>query len=453
MKLFEDFSRLKIDFSSLDSDRLLYSYDASPHESKPLAVCWPESSSDLSKIVKYCSKQSLPVYPRGAGTAMTGSPLAVKPGIVVSFEKMRKILEFSPENMMVTVQPGVITGELKKFCLESGFYYPPDPASASVCTIGGNLSTNAGGIRSLKYGTTRSYLLGLKYINHQGREIILGTKNLRYALGYPLHQLFCGAEGTLGLISEITLRVIPAPLAFRTAYLGFRDLKLLTEFGFKFLPGRGITPAILEFMDQTCQKAVELREKANWKRDNPYAVLIQLDGRSVEKIDGAWNMVRKFAGKNRLDFTESTDNGNEFLRWRKGLMSAFANLRPGVLGGDLVVPRARLQDFVSKVEKLHSRFKVQFVLFGHIGDGNLHPNVLFSPDDKSEVTETKLLFAKLHAIALDLGGAVSGEHGIGIERRGFLKKNLGKDAVNLMKEVKAIFDPQGIFNPGKIISE
>ncbi|MEN2994585.1 MAG: FAD-linked oxidase C-terminal domain-containing protein [Thermodesulfovibrio sp.] len=442
-----------IDISDIKEDLICYSYDASYAQGViPEFVAWPKSSDEVSRIVKWAINKGLKIVPRGAGTGMSGGAVPVNSrSIVISLERMTEVIDINTKNFTTTVQPGVINGELQKELLIYGLFYPPDPASMEYCTIGGNVATNAGGPRAIKYGVTRNYVMQLEIVLPNGSIVSFGGKTSKRVVGYELKELFIGSEGTLGIISKITLRVLPEPEEVITLLISFKDL----ENAGKFIPkiiSSGITPRTLEFLDQTCLQIIEENKELGLNLNIDALLLVELDGeltsikRQAEKIV---DIARKFKGETQI----ATDYYS-----RESLWQARRSISPCILkmkdkekiNVDIAVPIDKLANALTKLKELSLSSGIPIVSFGHAGDGNIHVNILVNKEDEEQRKKGFDLLKKIFELTVSLEGAISGEHGIGITKKPYIDIQLSQKSIDLMKAIKRVFDPKEVMNPGKI---
>lgn len=442
-----------IDISDIREDLICYSYDASYAQGViPELVAWPKNSDEISRIVKWATNKGLKIVPRGAGTGMSGGAVPVNSrSIVISLERMTEVIDINTKNFTTTVQPGVINGELQKELLIYGLFYPPDPASMEYCTIGGNVATNAGGPRAIKYGVTRNYVMELEIVLPNGSIVNFGGKTFKRVVGYELKELFIGSEGTLGIISRITLRVLPEPEEVITLLINFKDL----ENAGKFIPkiiGSGITPRTLEFLDKTCLQIIEANKELGLNLDIDALLLVELDGeltsikRQAEKIV---DIARKFKGETQI----ATDYYS-----RENLWQARRSISPCILkmkdkekiNVDIAVPIDKLADALTKLKELSLNSGIPIVSFGHAGDGNIHVNILVNKGDEEQRKKGFDLLKRVFELTVSLEGAISGEHGIGITKKPYIDIQLSQKSIDLMRAIKKVFDPKEVMNPGKI---
>lgn len=442
-----------IDISDTKEDLLCYSYDASYSQGViPEFVAWPKNTDEISKLVKWAVNRGLKVIPRGAGTGMSGGALPINPrSIVISLERMNQVLDINTRNFTSTVQPGVINGEFQKEVQIYGLFYPPDPASLDYCTIGGNVSTNAGGPRAIKYGVTRNYVMELEVVLSDGSIVTFGGKTVKRVVGYELKELLIGSEGTLGIISKITLRVLPEPEEIITLLIGFRQLEKAGEFIPKIM-SFGIIPRTLEFLDSSCLEIIEKHNELGLKTDLEAMLLIELDGQpnSIKKqAEIIVEAAKKLMGETQV----ATD-----YYARENLWRARRSISPCILkmkdkeklNIDIAVPIDNLSKILLSLRQLSEDTNIPIISFGHGGDGNIHVNVLVEKDNEKSRNMGFELVKKIFELTVSLGGAISGEHGIGITKKPFINIQLADKNIELMKAIKKVFDLKDVMNPGKI---
>uniref|UniRef100_A0A7C4EPN5 FAD-binding protein n=1 Tax=Thermodesulfovibrio aggregans TaxID=86166 RepID=A0A7C4EPN5_9BACT len=442
-----------IDISTEKEDLICYSYDASYAKgSIPEAVAWPKNTQEIARTVRWASNRGLKIIPRGAGTGMAGGAVPVNSNsVVVSLERMKQILEINPKNFTATVEPGVINGDFQNELLIYELFYPPDPASLDYCTIGGNVATNAGGPRAIKYGVTRNYVMEVEVVLPNGNVVSFGGKTFKRVVGYELKELFIGSEGTLGIISKITLRVLPQPEEIVTLLISFKELDSAGQFIPKII-GTGIIPRTLEFLDSACLKLIEDNEKMGLPENAEALLLVEVDGeltsikRQAEKIV---DMARKFKGETQVavDYY-SREN---LWRARRSISACIMKMKDKEkINIDISVPVENLSMALVKLRELSIASDIQLICFGHAGDGNIHVNILVNRDDEENRKKGFELAKKIFELTVSLGGAISGEHGIGITKKPYIDIQLSKKNIELMKAIKRVFDPKEIMNPGKI---
>ena len=435
-------------------ERKLYSYDATPipiEKKIPLAVVFPENREDVIKLVEVCYEEEIPIFPRGAGSGLTGGAVPTREdGVVVSFEKMDKFT-VDVDNATATVQPGVITYQFQEYVEKLGLFYPPDPSSFKYSTIGGNVAENAGGPRCLKYGVTREYVLGLETVIKEGQVIKTGSPVLKDVAGYDITKLLVGSEGTLGLFTEITLKLIPKPKARMTALAVFQDLETVGKAVSKILTS-GIFPSALEFMDRDAIRAVEDYKPVGLPKDAEALLLIEVDGHPLavkEEIKEVGRILEELGAK--VQVAQSEEEAQKLWTARKNLGPALGNLRSGKINEDIVFPRTYLPEALPKLREIAKKYNLLMVVFGHIGDGNLHVNLLYDKSNREEEERAERAVDEVFALALSYHGSITGEHGVGLTKKKFLKWQFGEAGYELLKGIKKLFDPKNLFNPGKVV--
>jgi glycolate oxidase/D-lactate dehydrogenase len=434
--------------------RKLYSYDATPipvERSVPSAVLFPRSHEDVVKIVEICYEENIPMFPRGAGSGLTGGAVPTSErGVVISFEKMNAF-SIDEENATAIAQPGVVTADLQREVERRGLFYPPDPSSFKYSTIGGNIAENAGGPRCLKYGVTREFVLGLKAVIKEGKVIETGNPILKDVAGYDITKLMVGSEGTLGLITEATLKLIPKPQATTTALAVFRDLELVGRAVTKIMTS-GIFPSALEFMDREAIKAVESYKPAGLPPDAEAILLIEVDGTpsSVKEQIGEVKALLEGIGV-EVKVAQDPRKAQELWTARKNLGPALGNLKTGKINEDIVFPRSYLPQALPKLREIARKYGLTMVVFGHIGDGNLHVNLLYDKKNREEEERAERAVDEVFELALSFRGSITGEHGVGLTKRRFLKWQFGETGYELLRGIKLLFDPKNLFNPGKVV--
>ncbi len=429
-----------------------YSYDAYTEEHRPELVLFPMSTEEVSAIMKVADRESIFVTARGSGTNLAGESVPVRGGIVVCLTKMDKILSIDAESLTATVQPGVINLDLQTEVQKLGKMYPPDPASWAVATMGGTVATNAGGPRTLKYGVTKDYLLGLTVVLANGDVLKTGGRTLKNVTGYNLTTLICGSEGTLGIITEIVVRLIPRPRASRTVRADFEKLEDCSDAVQAIMAG-GLVPAAMELMDRFVVGAVEKSFRLGLPTDVEGILIIQVDGgpetldREVELIEGI------LRAKNSRTIQSAADAADAERLWlaRRAAGPALMRMRPNVITEDVTVPVSNLTAMIRKVAEICARHGVPAGILAHAGDGNLHPCMVFDRRDRDEYQRVQAVCQELAPAALALGGTLSGEHGIGLAKAGFLSLEMDPVALRVMQGIKNYFDPKGILNPGKFV--
>ncbi|WP_456402461.1 FAD-binding oxidoreductase [Persephonella sp.] len=433
-----------------DMDRLLYSYDATRIKMLPSVVVIPESEEEVQKIVKICYQEGIPITPRGAGSGYTGGSLPVKGGVLVSFERMDRILEIDEENAVARVQPGVVTFRLQKEVEKRGLFYPPDPASYKFCTIGGNVAENAGGPRCVKYGVTREYIMELNTVIYNGEIVHSGRPTLKDVAGYDITRLLIGSEGTLGLFTEVTLKLIPKPKASKTVKAVFSDIASVGK-TVKDIFKAGISPSALEFMDKLAINAVEDFGHFGLPRDAEVLLLIEIDG-NPKALEEEIEEVARICQINgaQVEIAQTEAEAEKLWTARRSLSPAVSKLGRVKINEDIVFPRSYLPEALPALREIGKKYNLKMVNFGHIGDGNVHANFMISGLDKYELERTEKAVEEVFDLALRYGGSITGEHGVGITKASFMKKMFKPKEIEIMRGIKSVFDPEGLINPGKM---
>ncbi|MCA1040506.1 FAD-binding protein [Bacillus infantis] len=437
-----------------EADLFSFSYDASFGTYRPDLVLQPVTAEETAGIVRLANEFQIPLYPRGRGTSLSGGPLAVRGGIVLDFSLWNDKLEIFPDDMVAVVSPGVLTARINDEAGRYGLMYPPDPSSAHVSTIGGNLAENSGGPRGLKYGVTKDYVIGLEFVTPEGEIIRTGGRTVKNVTGYDLTKLIVGSEGTLGIITEAVLKLIPKPAATKTALISFHDLvdsgraisKVLTS---------GILPSKMEIMDQASVHAVEQYEPLGLPLDAEAVLLLELDGHplAIEEEMKIVHGVCTATGASDVRIAENKAEEQELWRARKLVSPAIVRIKPTKISEDATVPRSKIPDMFARLKEIRDRFGIHLVVFGHAGDGNLHPNIIADQRDSEEMKRVEQAVEEIFKAAVELGGTLSGEHGIGVMKSPFMEMELGKAGLDMMKRIKEAWDPNNIMNPGKIFPE
>lgn len=444
----------KENFFDSNEDKLVYSYDGTPvYRQLPEAILFPQSDEQISQILKLANQERFNIVPRGAGTGLSGGAIPTENSVVVAMTKWNKILEVDTQNLTAWVEPGVVTGTLQKEVEKIGLFYPPDPGSLNVCTIGGNVANNAGGLRGLKYGVTKNYVLGVEMILPNGELLRTGGKNMKDVAGYNLRDFIVGSEGTLGITTKVLLKLIPKPTQTITMLIFFDKLidagKTVSE-----IIASHIVPSMMEFLDNTTINCVEDFTKIGLPRKSEAILLIEIDGRgSIVQEDA--ETIRKIAVKNNASALKGATDENEaniLKTARRSAFSALARRMPTTILEDATVPRSELPVMIEKVSKAAKMFDVTFGNFGHAGDGNLHPTCLTDERDIKALDKAHRAFDFIFNEAIKLGGTITGEHGTGLAKKHFLEQVAGPAGVDMMKRIKISIDQNNILNPGKIFT-
>ncbi|WP_252607217.1 glycolate oxidase subunit GlcD [Bacillus paralicheniformis] len=442
-------------YDDSNAGRLVYSYDATPQfQSMPDAVIAPRSTEEVSQIVKICNTHRIPIVPRGSGTNLCAGTCPTEGGIVLLFKHMNRILEIDEKNLTITVQPGVITLDLIHAAEEKGLFYPPDPSSMKISTIGGNINENSGGLRGLKYGVTRDYVMALEIVLANGDIIRTGGKLAKDVAGYDLTRLFVGSEGTLGIITEATLKLIPAPETKKTVLALYQDIDSAAQTVSNIIAHK-IIPTTLEFLDQPTIQVIEDFAKIGLPVHAKAVLLIEQDG-TEEAVRRDIAVIEEICKKgNAVSVqTAQTESEAENLREaRRTALSALARLKPTTILEDATVPRSEIAEMVKAINTIAEKHKISICTFGHAGDGNLHPTCTTDVRNSEEMKRVEQAFEDIFKKAVELGGTITGEHGVGEMKAPYLELKLGKAGIAAMKAVKQALDPNSIMNPGKIFAK
>ncbi|MGX1722852.1 glycolate oxidase subunit GlcD, partial [Bacillus haynesii] len=409
---------------------------------------------EVSQIVKICNTHRIPIVPRGSGTNLCAGTCPTEGGIVLLFKHMNQILEIDEENLTITVQPGVITLDLIHAAEEKGLFYPPDPSSMKISTIGGNINENSGGLRGLKYGVTRDYVMALEIVLANGDIIRTGGKLAKDVAGYDLTRLFVGSEGTLGIITEATLKLIPAPETKKTVLALFQDIDSAAQTVSNIIAHK-IIPATLEFLDQPTIQVIEDFAKIGLPVHAKAVLLIEQDG-TEETVRRDIAVIEEICKKgNAVSVqTAQTETEAENLREaRRTALSALARLKPTTILEDATVPRSEIAEMVKAINMIAEKHQISICTFGHAGDGNLHPTCTTDVRNSEEMKRVEQAFEDIFKKAVELGGTITGEHGVGEMKAPYLELKLGKAGIAAMKAVKQALDPNSIMNPGKIFAK
>lgn len=432
-------------------DIISFSYDASEEFSRPHCGIWVETTDQVSRVLKLANREKIPVTPRGAGTGLSGMAVPARGGIVMDLSRMNKILQISIHDRLVTVQPGVINDDLDKALSPYGFFFPPDPASSKVCTLGGNVALNAGGIKGAKYGTTKDYVLALTVVLPDGRIMKTGSKTMKSASGYDLCRLFVGSEGTLAVITEITLKINPKPPESATALATFDRLedagRAVTEIMYS-----GILPSVLEIVDR--QTVLAFNQYSDMKLPDSEAILlVETDGYTKDETAHQMSIItRIFQKNNAATVREAASPEEAKALWvtRKSAYGVTALINNNLIAEDLAVPMSKVPDMLKASSDIAKKYNLKIPTVGHLGDGNVHPVVSFDSTNPDEVQRAQSAIREIFEKAIELGGSLTAEHGIGLSKAPFMLLEHGPVAMDLMRGLKRMFDPNNILNPGKM---
>ncbi|MEK6635440.1 MAG: FAD-linked oxidase C-terminal domain-containing protein [Planctomycetota bacterium] len=433
-------------------DRLCYAYDGTKQKHIPDVVLQPRSTRHVSGILRFANEHEIPVCPRGAGSGLTGGAVPVQGGIVLDFTQMNKIIEIVPEDLTATVEPGVVTQILQNEVAKYKLFYPPDPASAAFSTIGGNVAECSGGITGLKYGVTRDYILSLEVVLADGSVIHTGRKTLKSVTGYDLTRLFVGSEGTLGVFTQITVKLLPLPEKIETLLVFFATPQDAVRTASQII-SNNLLPRALEFIDKSSIECIKgYKQEFQIPAEVNALLLIDIDGKDAS-VEAEASLTQKIALGNRPLKVISAKNPQErdsLWEVRRVISPALYNIAPFKINEDICVPRSRILEALQRIDDIHKRYpSLKVANFGHIGDGNIHVNIMYEEGDKQRMLAEKMIEEILRN-TVELGGTISGEHGIGNVKSAFLSLEIPPQELRIMKDIKHLLDPKGILNPGKI---
>lgn len=431
-----------------------YSFDASFGEYLPELVIQPQDASEISQIIKLANEYIVPIYPRGTATSLSGGPLPVEGGVVLDMSQMNKKLVIDHENMLAIASPGVITGDIHQAAEKVGLFYPPDPSSSHVSTIGGNILENSSGPKGLKYGTTKEYVIGLEIVTAKGEIVRTGGKTVKNVTGYDLTRLIVGSEGTLAIVTEVILRLIPKPKARKTLLASFDQL-VDSGYAITKILANGILPAAMELMDNACIRAVESFSPCGLPIEAEAVLIIEVDGHplAIDEEIVACQDICLSVGATSVKVAQTEKERDEIWKARKMVSPAITRMGPTKISEDATVPRSQIPAMMERLKEIREKYQLNLVVFGHAGDGNMHPNIITDKRNKEEMKRAELAVSEIFEAAIELGGTLSGEHGIGLLKAPYLEMELGKVGVELMKSIKQAWDPNNILNPGKIFPQ
>ncbi|MDW7674545.1 MAG: FAD-linked oxidase C-terminal domain-containing protein [Bacillota bacterium] len=439
-------------------DLYCYTYDASFSKTDlkdmPGIVVYPGSTQEVSQLMTLANEKKIPVIPRGAGSNVSGGTTSVGHCIVLVLTRMDKILKLDKENMVAIVEPGVITGKLQQQVQAIGLFYPPDPASLNFSTMGGNVAECAGGPRGVKYGVTRDYVLGLEVVLPTGEIIDTGSSTMKNVTGYNLTQLFTGSEGTLGVITKIIVKLIPLPPAKKTILTVYDSVEKAAK-SVSQIMAFGIVPTTLEFLDNVYIRNIEEYAKVGFPMDAEAVLLIEVDG-EPEALDKQINAIKNICqeeGAVQVRVAKTPQEAEELWNARRAAFASVARVKPTIIGEDATVPRTEIPAMIKRIREIAAKYQVLIAVVGHAGDGNLHATFLCDERDLEEMERIEKAIEEVFVAALDLNGVLSGEHGIGKLKAKFLEQQVGKQGLQLMKNIKQTLDPNNILNPGVMFGE
>ena len=435
-----------------EEDLLTYGYDGTAGLFEmAAAVVFPENTEQVQEIMRWANNERVPIVPRGSGAGLSGGSIPVKDGVVMCLVKLDQILEIDERNLTLRTQPGVITADITAAAGEAGLFYPPDPGSYKVSTIGGNVAENAGGLRGLKYGVTRDYVMGLEVVLPSGELLGTGNKCVKDVSGYSLKDLFVGSEGTLGIVTEILLKLIPPPAAKKTMLASYDQVAAAAETVSAIIAGK-IIPCTLEFLDRVTIKCVEDFAKIGLPTDAEALLLMETDGHpaAVEAEAAAMRQIALDHGAREVTTAGDEQEAERLAEARRTAFSALARIKPTTILEDISVPRDRLVEMLAFIQEAGARHNVGIGTFGHMGDGNLHPTFITDESDTEEMARVKEATREVFEHAVKLGGTITGEHGVGLGKKPYFRDAVGDATIDVLRTVKQALDPNWVLNPGKI---
>lgn len=437
-----------------EAERYVYSFDASNNQQNkalPDAVVFVENIEQVLKVVKIANEQMTPIICRGAGTNTVGACIPTHGGIVLNFSKMNKILEINPENMTAIVQPGVVVGDLQKAVEKQGLFYPPDPSNLKISTIGGSIAQNSAGARCFKYGATKDYIIDMLVVMANGELIRTGSNTIKNATGYNLGSIFIGSEGTLGIVVEATIKLIPKPEETQVI-MAYFDTVEDSIYAVNKIIEKQVFPATIDFMDKNAIQTVEKFYPTGLLCDKESALIIELDGYNTEisrQRETICEILRTNNAAN-IQYSRTKEEAEHIWAARRSSMAACTKLKPNVTTDDIIVPRSNLAKLVKGVQDICTRHNLTVCLVGHVGDGSVHPQIPIDYNNKDEYKHYKIAKSEIYQLTARLGGIISGEHGIGLEKKAYISQVVDGGALGYMRQIKKIFDPKNILNPYKI---
>jgi glycolate oxidase len=442
-------------FLDSPNELYVYSYDATPlYQTMPDAVVMPGSVEEVAAVLKVANRHRIPIVSRGSGTNLCGGTVPTEGGIVLVTNRLNDLHEIDQDNLTATFGPGLITADLHQAVEAVGLFYPPDPGSMRISTMGGNVAECAGGMRGLKYGVTKDYIIGLQAVLPSGEVLRFGGKNAKDVAGYDITKLLVGSEGTLAVLTEITAKLLPLPEAKQTLVAYYDDLTDAARTVQRVIAEK-IIPATMEFLDAETMRVVEAFARIGLPLDMKAMLLIEQDGKEaqVEQDIRRIAEICRQEGAAEVRTAETPESGEKLMAARRSALSALARVKPTTILEDATVPRAHLAEMVEQIGIIAKKYGVQICTFGHAGDGNLHPTCMTDERDQEELHRVEQAFDEIFRAAVKLGGTITGEHGVGIAKAGYLDLKVGAAGVELMKRIKEAFDPNGIMNPGKMFAK
>ena len=436
-------------------DLIAYGFDGTFYANEPPLVVLPRTTAEVSAVHRLATERRIPLTPRAMGSGLSGGAIPLAGSIVLGIARMDRILEIDETNFVAVVEPGVINAHLQAQVERRGLFYPPDPSSLRQSAIGGNVAENAGGARCLKYGVTGDYVLALQVVLPDGTIIRTGGKTVKNVTGYNLRALFTGAEGTLGTITEITLRLLAKPLLSSTALIAYDRIadaaRTVTA-----VMASGVLPTAIELLDNLTMRCIEDNHSVGLPLDADAILIFGVDGNYANVLEGDLGAIERIArehGARSISIAKSPAEAEQLWAARRAISPSLARRRPNKLGEDVAIPRSAIPEFVARCREIAATYQLEIPVFGHVGDGNLHPNILCDRRDREEMRRVRDAASAIFEAAVSLGGTLSGEHGIGMLKKQFMELDLGADTLALMRAIKSAVDPLGIMNPGKIFPE
>jgi len=436
------------------SECLTYGYDNSRRHAQPLAVVFPDSEQQVQQIINACNQYKISVIGRGRGTGTTGATVPVNGGIIISFERMNKIIKMDAKNRSMDVEPGVTNLEVQQRAAEHQLFWAPDPTSSAFCSVGGNLAYNSAGPRAVKYGTCRENTLGLRAITGNGELIKCGTHTTKGVVGYDLTRLIIGSEGNLALITEATLKLLPLPSAKHTLKASYNSVDAAAR-AVSNIMAQPTTPCALEFMDKNALDMVRDYSTTELPINAAAMLMIEIDGHTetIHKDSEIIISACKVDGHIETELAKTSEEAAALWQTRKALSPSLRKIAPKKINEDVVVPVSNIPALINGLDQLSKKYNIKIVNFGHAGNGNIHVNLLVNPDNETEMKAAEKCLNDTFDLVLSLNGSLSGEHGVGLEKREYISKELGSTEISLMHQIKQVFDRNNILNPGKTLPD
>jgi len=437
-----------------NAECITYGYDNSRRQAQPLAVIFPRTEQQVQDIVLACNQHKIPLIARGRGTGTTGATVPIHNELIVSFERMNQILKMDAQNRSIDVQPGVTNLQVQEAAAKHGFFWAPDPTSAAFCSVGGNLAYNSAGPRAVKYGTCRENTLGLRAVTGNGEIIQCGTHTTKGVVGYDLTRLLIGSEGNLALITQATLKLLPKPDTKHTLKASYTSIDAAAR-AVSNIMAQAVTPCALEFMDKNALDMVRDYSSADLPKNAGAMLMIEVDGHAetIQIDTDAVVNASKVDGHISTEIAASEEEAAALWKTRKALSPCLRKIAPKKINEDVVVPVSKIPDLINGLDKLSEIHKIKIVNFGHAGNGNIHVNLLVNPDDSMEMLAAKKCLIDVFDLVISLNGSLSGEHGVGLEKKDFINKELGATEINIMKQIKLIFDSNNLLNSNKTLPD